>query len=112
MAASGWEWNCSVKAICDPRCEKESVWRWRDMLWSREGRTSSCSNSSNGGGDGQAQAGEVVGGKGVLRGSDFSPPLFSLYIFFLCGLTYYYRFHCYLYVDDFDNLYLWTDLSL
>lgn len=38
---------------------------------------SSCSNSSNGG-DRQAQVGEVVGGKGVLRGSDFSPPLFSL----------------------------------
>lgn len=38
---------------------------------------SSCGNSSNGG-HRQVEVGEVVGGKVVLRGSDFSPPLFSL----------------------------------
>lgn len=64
--------------ICDPRCViLESVLGWRGMLWSREWRTSSCGNSSNGG-HRQVEVGEVVGGKVVLRGSDFSPPLFSL----------------------------------
>lgn len=52
--------------VCDPRCGRESVLEWRGVLWSREWRTSSCVNSSNGDGHRQVEVGEVVGGKVVL----------------------------------------------
>ena len=48
------------------------------MGWRQGWRPSGCGNSSNGGGHWQIEIDEVVGGKVVLRGSDFSPPLFSL----------------------------------